>query len=88
MQLRISHYCLAQTVMVLIDSMVLVIAKNQLKQNGTFFFGISEKYSFKGRYLTRLTKHLVNVVKYFKREAKKPRAVRTLLRKYRKQQVR
>ena len=37
-----------------IDSMVLVIAKNQLKQNGIFFFGISEKYSFKGRHLTRL----------------------------------
>ena len=55
-----------------IDSMMLVIAKNQLKQNGTFFFGISEKYSFKGSRLTRLTKRLlVNVAKYFKREAKK-----------------
>ena len=72
-----------------IDSMALVIAKNQLKQNGIFFFGISEKYSFKGRRLTRLTKHLlVNMVQYFEREAKKPRGVRTLLRKHRKQQVR
>ena len=82
MQLRISHYHLAQTVMVSIDSMVLVIAKNQLKQNGIFFFGIREKYSFKGRCLTRLTKRLLmNVVKYFKTEAKKPRAVQTVLRK-------
>ena len=81
-QLRISHYHLAQTLMVSIDSMVLVIAKNQLKQNGIFFFDISEKYSFKGRRLTRLTNRLfVNVAKYFEREAKKPRAVRTLLRK-------
>ena len=70
-----------------IDSMVLVIAKNQLKQNRIFFFGISEKYSFKGRRLTKLTNHLlVNVAKYFEREAKKPRAVRTLLRKHRKHQ--
>ena len=80
---------LVQTVMASTDSMVLVIAKNQLKQNGIFFFGISEKYTFKGRCLTRLTKDLlVNVAKYFEREAKKPRAVRPLLRKHRKQQVR
>ena len=65
MQSRISHYRLAQTVMASIDSMVLVTAKNQLKQNRIFFFGISEKYPFKGRRLTRLTNRLlVNVAKY------------------------
>ena len=37
-QLRISHYLLVQVVVVLIDS---VIAKDQLKQNGIFFFGIN-----------------------------------------------
>ena len=69
-------YLLAQTVMVSIDSMVLVIAKNQLKQNGIFFCGISEKYSFKGGRPTRLTKRLlVNAAKYFERKAKKPRAI-------------
>ena len=68
--------------MALIDSMMLVITKNQLKQNGIFFFGISEKYAFKGRCLTRLTKRLlVNVAKYFERDAKKPRAVRNIVEK-------
>ena len=68
--------------MVLIDSMVLVIMKNQLKQNGIFFFGISEKYAFKGRCLTRLTKRLlVNVANYFERDANKPRAVRNIVEK-------
>ena len=72
-----------------IDSMVLVIAKNQLKQNGIFFFGISEKYSFKGRRLTRLTKRLlVNVVKYFDKEAKKTKGRSNIVEKNRKQQVR
>ena len=80
---------LVQTVMLSIDSMVLVIAKNQLKQNGIFFFCISEKYSFKGKRLTRLTMHLlVNGAKYFEREAKKPRAIQTLLRKHRKYHAR
>ena len=42
--------------MVLIDSTMLVIVKKQLKQNVIFFFGISEKYSFKGRPLHKANK--------------------------------
>ena len=47
---------------------------------------LSDKYSFKGKRLTSQTNHLLmNVVEYFKKEA---RAIRMFLEKYPKQPVR
>ena len=80
------NYSLAQTVMVLIDS---IVFKKPAETKWNLLLGISEKYFFKGRRLTRLTKRLlVNVAKYFERKAKKTKSRTNIVDKTEKQQVR
>ena len=77
---------LVQTVMVLTDS---IVFKKPAETKWNLLLSISEKYSFKGGRLTRLTKRLlVNVAKYFEREAKKTKSRTNIVDKTEKQQVR
>ena len=67
-----------------IDSMVLVIEKNQLKQMESSSLAlVRRKAPYKANKASTCERGEI-----LEREAKKPRAVQTLLRKHRKQQVR